>query len=179
MLHQRHSTLTHLVIVFIIFLGLAGCSPSAQPTPTPEPVPADVAEVTGTAEALPQVGCKLNLNDYTEAELVEKIPGISEEMIHEFEEYQPYASIENFRSEIGKYVTEADVEAFEQYVYVPVDHNEADTATLMQLPGVDATIAGALIDARPYASKEAFMAALAEHVTPQQLAEASCYLADS
>jgi hypothetical protein len=37
-------------------------------------------------------------------------------MAHEFEEYRPYSSIEQFRREIGKYVDEAEVARLEQYV---------------------------------------------------------------
>ncbi len=44
------------------------------------------------------------------------IPGMSERMAHEFEEYRPYSNIEQFRREIGKYVDEAEVARLEQYV---------------------------------------------------------------
>jgi hypothetical protein len=37
-------------------------------------------------------------------------------MAHEFEEYRPYANIEQFRREIGKYVDEKEVARLEQYV---------------------------------------------------------------
>ena len=47
-------------------------------------------------------------------------------------EYRPYVSIRHFRREIGKYVSDEQVAAYEQYVYVPVDPNSADAETLMQ-----------------------------------------------
>jgi len=56
-------------------------------------------------------------------------------MVREFLEYRPYISIQQFRREIGKYVEEAQVAEYEQYVYVPVNVNESDAATLQQLPG--------------------------------------------
>lgn len=37
-------------------------------------------------------------------------------MVRKFEEYRPYVSIQQFRREIGKYVDEAMVAAYEQYV---------------------------------------------------------------
>ncbi len=62
-------------------------------------------------------------------------------------------------------------------MFVPVDPNNSDGETLMQLPGVDERIAEELISGRPYASNKAFLVALAGNVDAQQLAEAGCYLA--
>lgn len=98
-------------------------------------------------------------------------------MAREFLEYRPYVSIQQFRREIGKYVDDAVVAEYEKYVYVPVDVNQSDAATLQQLPGVDATIAGQLIAGRPYDSPGAFLAKLAGFVTAAQVAEAQGYLA--
>ena len=39
-------------------------------------------------------------------------------MVHEFEEYRPYTSIEQFQREIGKYVDEDEVARLERYVYI-------------------------------------------------------------
>jgi DNA uptake protein ComE-like DNA-binding protein len=46
------------------------------------------------------------------------IPGIGKRMQHEFEEYRPYKSIDQFRREIGKYVDKAEVARLEQYVTI-------------------------------------------------------------
>ena len=46
------------------------------------------------------------------------IPGVGRRMRHEFEEYRPYRSIEQFRREIGKYVDKAEVARLEQYVTI-------------------------------------------------------------
>jgi hypothetical protein len=40
-------------------------------------------------------------------------------MAHEFEEYRPWTSVEQFRREIGKYVDKAEVARLEQYVSIP------------------------------------------------------------
>jgi len=119
---------------------------------------------------------KLNLNTATPEEFL-SIPGVGDRMVREFLEYRPYVSIQQFRREIGKYVSEEQVAAYEQYVYVPVDPNQADAETLQQLPGVDATIAADLIAARPYDSAEAFLARLTEYLPAEQVAAAQAYLA--
>ena len=46
------------------------------------------------------------------------IPGMSGRMVREFEEYRPYASIEQFRREMGKYVDENEVARLERYVFI-------------------------------------------------------------
>ena len=96
-------------------------------------------------------------------------------MVREFQEYKPYASILQFRQEIGKYVDAATIADYEKYVFVPIDPNASDAATLQQIPGVDATSAAALIAGRPYATQAAFVQALAAHNV--MAATAGCYLA--
>ena len=44
------------------------------------------------------------------------IPGVGRKMAHEFEEYRPYSSMEQFRREIGKYVDADEVARLEMYV---------------------------------------------------------------
>ncbi len=46
------------------------------------------------------------------------IPGMSRKMVHEFEEYRPYTSIQQFRHEIGKYVDDKEVSRLERYVFI-------------------------------------------------------------
>lgn len=118
---------------------------------------------------------KLNMNTATEEEF-RTIPGVGDKMVHEFEEYRPYVSIEQFRKEIGKYVDEDQVAAYEQYIFVPVDANESDTASLQQLPGVDADEAKQLIEGRPYESNEAFIEELTSYVNEEELATAQTYI---
>ena len=57
----------------------------------------------------------IKLNTASEADIL-LIPGVGKRMAHEFEEYRPYTSIEQFRREIGKYVDEEEVARLEQYV---------------------------------------------------------------
>jgi radical SAM superfamily enzyme with C-terminal helix-hairpin-helix motif len=59
----------------------------------------------------------LDLNSATKEE-IELIPGVGPRMRHEFEEYRPYTSMEQFRREIGKYVDEQEVARLERYVTI-------------------------------------------------------------
>jgi DNA uptake protein ComE-like DNA-binding protein len=59
----------------------------------------------------------INLNIATGEEIL-LIPGVGPRMRHEFEEYRPYTSIEQFRREIGKYVDKDEVARLERYVVV-------------------------------------------------------------
>src|SRR5215213_5888570 len=90
---------------------------------------------TAPAATVSTAAAKLNLNTVTEDQLMSTIPGFSGRMVREFMEYRPYISIQQFRKEIGKYVDAEQVATYEQYVYVPIDVDQADAATLQQLPG--------------------------------------------
>jgi radical SAM superfamily enzyme with C-terminal helix-hairpin-helix motif len=173
----------HLTIFSSVALGilLVSCSPQAATTPTVAESTAEATEVDATLDNENiLVRCtKLNLNDVTGETLLATIPDFSNRMVREFEEYRPYISIQQFRREIGKYVDEAQVAEYEQYVYVPVNPNDSDAETLQQLPGVDEAMAEMLMVERPYASNEAFLDRLSASLDAGQLAEATCYLAEA
>lgn len=63
----------------------------------------------------------LNLNTAPEEEFL-LIPGVGDRMVHEFEEYRPYQSMEQFRREIGKYVDEDELARLERYVYLDAEN---------------------------------------------------------
>ena len=46
------------------------------------------------------------------------IPGVGQRMSREFLEYRPYKAIEQFRREIGKYVSKEEVARLERYVTI-------------------------------------------------------------
>lgn len=121
---------------------------------------------------------KLNLNTATPQDFLSAIPGMGNRMVHEFEEYRPYKSIQQFRREISKYVDQAQVTEYEKYVYVPISENESDAATLQQIPGLDASEAEQLVKGRPYPSRQAFYEKLAGMVSPDELAVARTYLGE-
>ena len=57
----------------------------------------------------------IDLNSASEEDIL-SIPGVGQRMLHEFEEYRPYRSIEQFRREIGKYVDDQELARLERYV---------------------------------------------------------------
>jgi DNA uptake protein ComE-like DNA-binding protein len=57
----------------------------------------------------------MNLNTASGEDFL-TIPGMNNRMVHEFEEYRPYSSMEQFQREIGKYVDEDEVARLESYV---------------------------------------------------------------
>lgn len=57
----------------------------------------------------------VNLNTAAESDIL-LIPGVGNKMAHEFEEYRPYSSIEQFRREMGKYVDQEEVARLAMYV---------------------------------------------------------------
>ena len=59
----------------------------------------------------------LDLNRAADAEIL-LIPNLGRRMLNEFKEYRPYKAIEQFRREIGKYVSKDEVARLERYVVV-------------------------------------------------------------
>jgi DNA uptake protein ComE-like DNA-binding protein len=59
----------------------------------------------------------IDLNTSKQEEIL-LIPGVGRRMLHEFEEYRPYKSMEQFRREIGKYVDKTELGRLEMYVSV-------------------------------------------------------------
>jgi DNA uptake protein ComE-like DNA-binding protein len=57
----------------------------------------------------------INLNTATDADIL-TIPGLGNRMLREFKEYRPYKAIDQFRREIGKYVSKEEVARLERYV---------------------------------------------------------------
>ena len=57
----------------------------------------------------------VDLNTATDDEIM-LIPGVGSRMLREFKEYRPYASMDQWRREIGKYVDDAELARLERYV---------------------------------------------------------------
>lgn len=147
--------------------------PQALPpaAPVPAAAPAAAPEVAPAAAAT----TRLDLNTAT-SEQFAAIPGVGAKMVHEFEEYRPYVSITQFRKEMGKYVDAAKIAEYENHVYVPIDPATSDAATIRQIPGVDAAEADQLVAGRPWTDRQAFLDALAKHVSPEELAVAQAWV---
>ncbi len=170
--------MTRFLPIAALTLTLAACEPAEAPAEAELTTTAEVDAVAGPAAVSPAASAEVgpfNLNTATSEEFA-TIPGVGDRMVHEFEEYRPYTSIQQFRREIGKYVDEEQVAAYEPYVFVPVDPDASDEATLAQLPGVGAEEAAALVAGRPYGSAEAFLTAYAEAVPAGDADAARVYL---
>ena len=161
------SNLRLMIVIGAIILAACAPTVTATTTTTTDNTNPTVSESTGT---------KLNLNTATSDELLTTIPGFGNRMVREFQEYRPYISIQQFRQEIGKYVDDAQIAEYEKYVYVPISINDSDSATLQQIPGLDATEAETLMAGRPYASTDAFLTKLSEFVSADELEIAKSYL---
>jgi len=57
----------------------------------------------------------VSLNSASDEDIL-SIPGAGKRMLREFKEYRPYANLEQFRKEIGKYVDKKEVARLERYV---------------------------------------------------------------
>lgn len=175
---------TPLLLALSLSLPIAACNSgqtetrsNSAATATPSPV---ASQPERAASPSPNAGMqsKVNLNTTAEKDFLTTVPNLGNKMAHEFEEYRPYRSIQQFRREIGKYVKPEQVAEYEKYVFVPININEADAATLQQIPGLDASEAAAVIAARPYASPDAFTAKLAGLVSESEMAIAKTYIAN-
>lgn len=172
---------TRLLLSGLLFsFVFAGCGQRASDSSTmaDDTMGEDMANMADTMAdhtGMAMTTMEINLNTATE-EQFRTIPGVGDRMVNEFMEYRPYVSIQQFRQEIGKYVSAEEVAAFEEYVFVPVDPNNSDSETLQQIPGVDESVVEELAAARPYTSPDEFLAVLEPMVDPDEYAIAASYL---
>lgn len=59
----------------------------------------------------------VELNTASEDDIL-ALPGLDRDMAHEFEEYRPYADLEQFSREISKYVDDKELRRLERLVYL-------------------------------------------------------------
>ena len=59
----------------------------------------------------------IDLNAGSDADIL-SIPGMGPRMLREFKEYRPYKAMEQFRKEMGKYVSAKEVARLERYVTI-------------------------------------------------------------
>ncbi|MEM6804672.1 MAG: helix-hairpin-helix domain-containing protein [Bacteroidota bacterium] len=117
----------------------------------------------------------INLNTASREEIL-LVPGVGERMAHEFEEYRPYKKIDQFRREMGKYVSDEEIANYEKYVFVPVELNSASKEEIMAIPGVGERIAHEFEEYRPYTSIEQFRRELGKYVDDKELARLERYV---
>jgi DNA uptake protein ComE-like DNA-binding protein len=117
----------------------------------------------------------VNLNTASEDE-VKLVPGINRKMVHEFDEYKPYTTLEQFRREMGKYVDDAEVARLEQYVFVPMDLNSASSDAFSTIPGMSGRMVHEFEEYRPYTSMEQFRREMGKYVDEHEVARLERYV---
>jgi DNA uptake protein ComE-like DNA-binding protein len=118
---------------------------------------------------------QINLNTASRDEIM-LIPGMSERMAHEFEEYRPYTSLEQFRREIGKYVDADEVARLEQYVFIPMNLNDAPLEHFETIPGMTPKMVHEFEEYRPYTSMEQFRREIGKYVDGDEVARLESYV---
>lgn len=117
----------------------------------------------------------IDLNSATTEE-IGLVPGVGRRMTHEFEEYRPYRGLAEFHREIGKYVDDEEVARLAQYVFVPMDLNEASQEAILSIPGADPQLWTMIDEGRPYASLESFEAQLSARSSASEASRVLRYL---
>jgi DNA uptake protein ComE-like DNA-binding protein len=117
----------------------------------------------------------INLNTADRDEIM-LIPQMSPRMAHEFEEYRPYTSLEQFRREIGKYVDENEVARLEAYVFVPMNLNTASAEDFATIPGMSRRMVREFLEYRPYTSMEQFRREIGKYVDENEVARLERYV---
>ena len=110
----------------------------------------------------------LNLNTANESDF-KMIPGVGDKMAHEFVEYRPYSSIEEFKREIGKYVDDSEVLRYLNYLFVPVELNTSKESDIKNLPGVGDKMAHEFVEYRPYKNITQFRREIGKYVDEKEL----------
>ncbi len=122
-----------------------------------------------------QMFIPINLNTAKKEE-IQLVPGMGKKMLHEFEEYRPYKKIAVFRREMGKYVDDAEVARFEQYVFVPLDLNQATNEEFKTIPGVGKKMVREFLEYRPYLSIEQFRREIGKYVDKSEVSRLERYV---
>jgi DNA uptake protein ComE-like DNA-binding protein len=117
-LNANTTTVEQLVGLNDVSPELAQAIVSGQPYARVTDLRAKLLEVLPQDEVttvLAKVFVPVNLNSASREEIA-LIPGMTDRMAHEFEEYRPYDDMNEFNREIGKYVDEAEVARLRNYV---------------------------------------------------------------
>ena len=117
----------------------------------------------------------INLNIATDEEIL-MVPGVGNKMRYEFDEYRPYKALTQFRREIGKYVDDKELARLEQYVFVPINLNDASDEDIQSIPGVGPRMLREFKEYRPYTSMAQFRKEIGKYVDENELARLERYV---
>ena len=117
----------------------------------------------------------MNLNTTAEDDF-QLVPGVGPRLAHEFEEYRPYDTLDQFGREIGKYVDEEEVARLEQYVFVPINLNSASDQEILSIPGVGERLLHEFKEYRPYQSLEQFGREIGKYVDENEISRLARYV---
>ena len=117
----------------------------------------------------------VNLNTASKDEIL-LIPGVGQRMLHEFEEYRPYAALAVFHREIDKYVDDNELARLEQYVFVPINLNTASDADILTVPGLGNRMLHEFKEYRPYKAIEQFRREIGKYVDKKEVARLERYV---
>ena len=137
-----------------------------------------VAEHAAAEDYAPVYGAMwipIDLNDVTNEEIL-LIPGVGDRMLHEFEEYRPYAALAQFNREIAKYVDDDELARLEQYVYVRIDLNTASEEDIRSIPGVGDRMHHEFEEYRPYSAMAEFRREMGKYVDDGEVDRLSRYV---
>ena len=127
------------------------------------------------ADVYAELFIPLNLNTASGDEIM-LIPGMNNRMTHEFEEYRPYTSLDQFRQEIGKYVDEAEVARLEQYVFIPLNLNSATRDDFATVPGASNRMVREFLEYQPYSDMDHFRREIGKYVDEAEVARFERYM---
>ena len=158
--------------------ALAAAVAAGRPYLSAEQLDAVLAESLDRAqreEVYARMFRQIDLNGASEAE-IKVIPGMTSHMAHEFEEYRPYTSLDQFRREIGKYVDEDEVARLERHVFIPMHLNTASEADFKTIPGMTDHMVHEFEEYRPYTSMEQFRREIGKYVDEAEVARLESYV---
>ena len=99
----------------------------------------------------------LNLNTATDQEILSIPAAQSNRVLREFKEYRPYKNLAVFHKEMRKYWDETEVSRLEQYVFVPVNLNNATDEEILSIPAAQPNrVLREFKEYRPYTSLDQF-----------------------
>ena len=127
------------------------------------------------AEVYGRLWIPINLNSASDEEIL-LIPGVGPRMLHEFDEYRPYRALAQFHREIAKYVDDDELARMAQYVFVPIDLNEASEEAILSIPGVGSRMLHEFQEYRPYVSMAQFRREMGKYVDDDEVARMERYV---